>query len=127
MLSDPVMPHLGMDPKEVIKDSHRGILTYKDGGSSIIAKGKDRLGNGTQPGTALQWNTMQLSKCRRLETDPMTWENACNKTVKKIKIGKCVWSSSTAGKSLSWSICMEKVPDGHIPNAWGSLGGGTSW
>ena len=72
VLSDPVMPPLGMDPKEVIKDSHRGILTYKDGGSSVIAKGKDHLGNGAQPGTALWWNTMQLSKCRCLETDRMT-------------------------------------------------------
>lgn len=98
VLSDPVMPHLGMDPKEVIKDSHRGILTYKDGRSSVIAKGKDHPDNGTQPGAALRWDTMWMSKCRHLEAGPMTWGDACNATVKEVKLGKCVWSSSTAGK-----------------------------
>lgn len=38
--SDAVMPLRGTDPKEVIRDSQRGILTHKDGCSSVAVQGE---------------------------------------------------------------------------------------
>lgn len=59
--SDPVMPLLGMDPKEVIKDSHRGILTHKDSCSSVAVKGeRSRRQQGlAEPSTPVEYYTAE--------------------------------------------------------------------
>ena len=55
--SDAVMPLLGTDPKEVIKDSQRGILTHKNGCSSVAVKReRSRRQQGpAEPSTRVQY------------------------------------------------------------------------
>ena len=59
--SDPVMPLLGTDPKEVIKDSHRGILTHKDSRSSVAVEGERsrRQQDPAEPSTPVEYCTAE--------------------------------------------------------------------
>lgn len=55
--SDAVMPLLGTDPKEVIKDSQRGILMHKNGCSSVaVERKRSRRQQGlAEPSTRVQY------------------------------------------------------------------------
>lgn len=59
--SDPAMPLLGTDPKEVIEDSDRGILTHKDSRSSVAVKGeRSRRQQGpAEPSTPVEYYTAE--------------------------------------------------------------------
>lgn len=59
--SDPVMPLLGTDPKEVIKVYHRGILMHKDSCSSVAVKAERsrRQQDPAEPSTPVEYYTAQ--------------------------------------------------------------------